>query len=362
MSNQTPYYVAFSHMLGIGPVTFTSLLNHFDSVKNAYKAPTEALEPLLGNTLLAKFDRFRTTFDLEKKLSEIAKKNIHIVTQESPDYPQSLLAISDPPICLYLKGNKTLFDHAKKLFFAVVGTRRPTEYGRQTANKLSGELAQNGFTIVSGMAIGIDAIAHWATLKSGGTTIAVLGCGVDIVYPRENANLYSAIIEKGGAILSEFPPGMTVLPGLFVARNRIISGLSRGVLVIEGTEKSGTLITARYAAEQGRDVFATPAPITSLLSQAPNILLKQGAKLVTSTLDILQEYNREVTEDNFQKVLQSLDNNTRLVAEPLLLEPQTADEIAKATRVDIATILNQLTILEIRGIVAKNSDGDYYLK
>src|SRR3989338_348038 len=164
-------------------------------------------------------------------------------------------------------------------FFAIVGTRKPTSYGIQVARKFAYELTEAGFIIVSGMAMGIDTVAHQAALDAGGKTVAVLGCGVNIIYPAINYQLYHNIIKSGGAVISEFPPDQTVLKGLFISRNRIISGLSKGVLIAEGGEFSGALITAKYAGIQGKDVFAVPSSINSEMASAPNLLIKQGAKI-----------------------------------------------------------------------------------
>ena len=210
---------------------------------------------------------------------------------DSEDYPESLKNISDPPICLYVKGNIDLFQArhqnpdlvgtAKNLvssldpiFFAIVGTRKPTSYGVQVAKKFAYELTEAGFVIVSGMAMGIDTVAHQAALDAGGRTVAVLGCGVNIIYPAANRSLYENIIKNGGAVISEFPPNQMVLKGLFISRNRIISGLSKGVLIAEGLQDSGALITARFAGEQGKEIFAPPGPITSEMSTS---ILPQGA-------------------------------------------------------------------------------------
>ena len=202
-------------------------------------------------------------------------------------YPRLLSEIPDPPEVLYVRGKGSKINLEKTI--AVVGTRNITSYGREVTQKLVRELVKNGFTIVSGMALGVDTVAHETAIAEGGKTIAVLGCGIDIIYPSRNARLYRDIIFRNGAIVSEIPPGVWTDSKRFVTRNRIISGLSLGVLVIEGTEKSGTLITAKYALDQGRDVFAVPGPITSELSRAASILLKNGAKLVESADDILEE-------------------------------------------------------------------------
>lgn len=212
---------------------------------------------------------------------------IATVFLRDPRYPRLLREISDPPALLYVRGRGTKINLEKTI--AVVGTRHVTGYGRAITIKLVTELAARGYTIVSGLAYGVDTVAHQAAITAGGKTIAVLGCGIDIIAPASNAKLYWDIVEGHGAVVSEIPPGVRTDKKRFVTRNRIISGLSLGVVVIEGGDKSGTLITARYAADQGREVFAVPGPLTSPYSRAPSILLKNGAKLVESADDIIEE-------------------------------------------------------------------------
>lgn len=215
--------------------------------------------------------------------------NIPIVVCKISDskYPRLLKEIPDPPAVLYVRGRGTKINLEKTI--AVVGTRHVTPYGEQMTKKLTTDLVKNGFTIVSGLAYGVDAIAHSAAIAAGGKTIAVLGCGIDIIAPPGNTDLYWHIVRGNGAVVSEIPLGVRTTKKKFVTRNRIISGLSLGVVVIEGARKSGTLITARYAAEQGREVFAVPGPVTSEYSGAASYLLKNGAKLVESASDILEE-------------------------------------------------------------------------
>lgn len=213
--------------------------------------------------------------------------NIVALKLSDPTYPKLLREILDPPKVLYVRGSGTKINLDKTI--AVVGTRQVTPYGRKVTKKLVEELVGHGFTIVSGMAIGVDTVAHETTIETGGKTIAVLGCGIDIIAPASNANLYWEIISGHGAIVSEMPLGVRPDKKRFVTRNRIISGLSLGVVVTEGDEHSGALITAKYALEQGREVFAVPGPITSIYSRAPAILLQNGAKLVESASDIIEE-------------------------------------------------------------------------
>ncbi len=247
-------------------------------------------------------------------------------------------------------------------FFAIVGTRKPTSYGIQVARKFAYELTEAGFVIISGMAMGIDTVAHQAALDAGGKTIAVLGCGVNIIYPVSNRGLYENIIKTGGAVLSEFPPNQTVLKGLFISRNRIISGLSRGVLIAEGLKDSGALITARCAGEQGKEVFAPPSPITSDMSQAPNFLLKQGAKLVTSIEDIMEEFDMKITPRKKEDIRKNLTEIGKLIFDILSKNPQTVDDLAIGLSKTVPEILNAISVMEIEGIVEKNQEKKYQIK
>lgn len=363
-SKNLPYYIGFSHHLGIGPMKFAALLNHFGNPKDSYTAPQDKLREIIGEDAARKFVDFRDGFDSEKKLDEIQKKGIVIITQEDLLYPDRLRHIPDPPICLYIKGHVDAlkkFSDGKTLAIGIVGTRKPTSYGQQIARTFARDLASVGGVIVSGMALGIDTLAHQGVLSVGGMTIAILGCGVDIIYPPVNKKLY-ADIQKDGCIISEFPPGQTVHPGLFVARNRLISALSQGVVIVEGTDKSGALITARYAAQQGRDVFAPPAPITSVQSAAPNILLKEGATLVTSAADILSEYNINIVSRQKARALDGLDAEAKAIVDTLASEPCLADDLADTLGVSVSHLANKLSLLEIEGVIEKNQDGKFQLK
>ncbi len=360
MGDRVLYYIGFSYCLGIGPLRFKALINHFQSVEKAYKAEREELELVIGKNLATNFIQFRQRFDPVKKLKEIKDKNIQVLCFDDPSYPSRLKNISDPPICLYTKGEVKNFN--QDYLLAIIGTRKPSFYGQQIAKKFSYELTRAGFVIVSGMAIGIDTIAHQNCLEADGKTIAVLGCGVDIIYPSVNTKLYREIIKKGGLIISEFPPGHTVLKGLFIARNRLISGLAKGVLVVEGAKDSGALITADYAAQQGREVFAPPGPLTSKMSEAPNILLKQGAKLVTSVADILEEFNLRVVSKKREELQHQLNKQEKLVFEALLSEAKSADDLAILAKMSVDKVLNILSILEIGGLIEKNNEGKYQIK
>lgn len=348
--------------MGIGPMRFNALLNQFGNVERAYKADKKELRELFGGVTIENFIQFRSEFNPQEKLKEFKQKKITVLTREDKRFPRQLKEISDPPICLYVKGDIKRFDFAKDHFISVVGTRKPTSYGQQITRKLVAGLADAGFVIVSGMAMGIDTIAHQTALDWQTKTIAILGCGVDIIYPPINQKLYMKIVNGGGVVISEFPPGMTSLRGLFIARNRLISGLATGVLVVEGGEDSGALVTAKHAAEQGKEVFAPPAPITSDMSAAPNILLKQGAKVVTTVEDIFQEMNLQIFPKRQQEILADLDDEEKKIMELLQREPYLSDQLVAETKLSINLILRKLSQLELKGKVEKNNEGKYQIR
>lgn len=357
------YYLAFSHCYGIGPMRYKKLMEVFGTLRTAYEAKQQDLIPILGLKIATDFCRFRSNFDLEKKLLELKQKEIAIISQIDSRYPPQLLELTDAPICLYIKGKIELYDWKNMMLLAVVGTRQPTAYGSQLAKKFSYELAQAGVTVISGMALGVDALAHDGAVQGKGKTIAVLGCGVDMINPPSNRWIYEKILKNDGLIISEFPPGHLVMKGLFVARNRIISGISAGVLVIEGTKDSGALITARYAAEQGREVFAVPGPISSSLSAAPNSLLKQGAALVSETQDLLNNFGTKINKlNNKSYSSQKLTEIENIIIKLLEKEAMLIDEIIIKTQLDALIISQQLSGLEIKGIIEKAGNGKYQMK
>lgn len=353
------YCIGFSHFFGIGPLHFKSLLSVFGSAKQAYSAASADLEKVIGVSLARRFVDYRQHTNLTHLDEEIRKKRIRVLIQTGEHYPESLKALSDPPVCLYVKGESALLRDTANLF-AVVGTRNPTAYGAQLARHFAYALAEHGFTIVSGMALGIDALAHRGALDAKGKTIAVLGCGVDLIYPPSHRSLYEQILSTGGAIISEFPPGHTVRRGLFIVRNRLISGLSQGLLVIEGTDRSGTLTTARYAADQGKPVFAPPAPITSIVSQAPNLLLKQGAVLVTDVDDILHEFGmRKHKRIGFDT--NRLSAEEKQIVALLQKEDCSIDDIVARLCLGLSVVAPTLSRLEIQNMVEKDDAGRYRL-
>jgi DNA processing protein len=289
MEEEKKYWVAFSVFPGIGPVRFRLLTDYFGSARKAWGATIHELESIgLGQTLIASFCAFRERFPIDGYLDQLHQERISVLTLRDTHYPDLLRQIADAPFLLYVKGKRGTEPINVRRTIGVVGTRKMTGYGREVTRQIVGGLVDHGYTIVSGMALGVDAVAHETALAQGGSTIAVLGCGVNVIAPSGNARLYHDIVASGrGAVVSEMPLGLYPDKGLFVARNRIISGLSRGIVITEGAVNSGTMITARFAADQGRDVFAVPGHIDGPMSQGPMQLIKNGAQLVASARDIL---------------------------------------------------------------------------
>jgi DNA processing protein len=280
------YWLALKLVPGLGTRTSGKLLDRFRTPQAVFRASRTELEGAGLSGAIAQSIASGCTFeeaaDQQQKMQACGAVT---VTLSDPRYPQLLREIFDPPFLLFARGRVELLN---TLGLGVVGTRRPTPYGLAVAERLSGDLAHAGLTIVSGMARGIDAAAHKGALAQGGDTVAVLGCGVDVVYPQENKKLASDIASKG-LIISEFPMGTVAFPQNFPIRNRIVSGISVGVLVVEGAQYSGSAITAKLAIDQGREVFAVPGSITSKLSWGPNLLIKQGARLVQDWNDVVAE-------------------------------------------------------------------------
>ncbi|WMJ76125.1 MULTISPECIES: DNA-processing protein DprA [unclassified Sedimentibacter] len=297
----------------------------------------------------------------EMLLIKLKEQNIGIVTVYDKYYPEKLRHMDGSPYILYYKGR---LDRINDLSIAVVGSRKATAYGKWVTEKLTGELSELGINIISGLAIGIDSIAHRTSLKSNANTFGVIGCGIDVVYPRINERLYLEIAEKGGAVLTEYPLGMQPLPNNFHARNRIISGLSDGVLVIEAREKSGTLITAGHAANQGREIFAVPGGIDSLYSKGTNALIKDGAKITTSIDDIIEEIP-ELRERINKK--QSCDNclsftsNEITIINSLKLGGKTLDALSEETQIGTGELLGLITLLEMKGAVRRVSGNKFII-
>jgi DNA processing protein len=287
----TEFWLGLTKLEGLGVRGAHRVVEHFGSPQAAYMASLTELESCgiparVAQSIFAQAGLKEAARDLEAS----AKAGCQVVAYSSDDYPPLLKQIPDPPLVLYVRGDaKVLSRYA----VAIVGTRRPTAYGGQVAQRLARDLAQRQLVIVSGLARGIDSAAHRGAIEAKGKTVAVLGSGIDVIYPRENKRLAEQVVESG-ALISEFPPGTSPAPENFPIRNRTISGLSLGVVVVEAAEYSGSLITARLAVEQNREVFAVPGNITSAQSFGPNHLIKQGAKLVDEWMDVLEEFPAEI--------------------------------------------------------------------
>src|ERR1043166_9292158 len=285
--NEHARWIALSRVKGLGCVSFRKLAAHFADPTRALSAPASELArvPDLDSDVIHSLRNFAEWKDVDEELRRIERSGAKLITFGDFDYPARLRNIADPPPVLYVKGEIQSIDDKA---VAIVGSRSASDYGRRVARDLCRGLVSLGFTVVSGMALGIDGVAHETALNSGGRTIAVLGCGVDRVYPPNHAALYRRISE-GGAVISELPIGTKPMAFNFPARNRLISGLSLGVVVVEATEKSGSLITARLALEQGREVFAVPGEVGAARSRGSHRLIRQGAKLVETVEDVIEE-------------------------------------------------------------------------
>jgi DNA processing protein len=280
------FWFALKSVPQVGNVTFLRLISHFGSPQQVLEATARELAQVRGVSAAAQASLIRHDWRpfAELECERLAAAGARVVDILSERYPRPLMEIPDPPPFLYVKGELKGSEPA----VGIVGSRRATQYGLSTATRLARDLACCGVTVVSGLARGIDTAAHWGALKAGGRSLAVLGCGIDVIYPPENGKLFEAL-STGGALISEFPLGTEPLAENFPRRNRIISALSRGILVVEAGEKSGSLITARFALEQGREVFAVPGNVNADGSRGANALIKEGAKLVQGVQDILEE-------------------------------------------------------------------------
>jgi len=352
--------LGFSLSTGVGPMTFAKLVEKFTSPSSAFFAPAILLQPFFRQQkYFDAFISFRSHYDPEKELKKLAEKNVWAMTQYHKDYPEQLKNINDPPITLFGKGDRNIINLSRDICIGIVGTRRPTPYGIHVAEELGRACAAGGMVIVSGMASGIDTLSHKAAIAEEGRTIAVQGTGIDMIYPPENKELHERILKHYGIVISEYPPGFGISRGLFVLRNRIIVGLSKAVIIVEGGEHSGSLITARYAAENGRDVYAVPGQITSEMSIGPHILLREGAHILTSPKELLQEFG--IQGERFISVQKPTDliGNEKNIYDLLSVKKYYADEIGKKTELPVSDVLPILSLLEVRGIIEKCNDGRF---
>lgn len=360
-SENTKYLIALSHFLKFGPVKIKRLRKYFPDFKTVFSASVnELIKAGIDEKLALEFISKRHLVPIDKILEQLQRENIGVISIGHKQYPKLLAEIYDPPEILYYRGN---LDHLTNFNIAVVGSRKYTGYGAQITEAIVKDLVHHGLTIVSGLALGIDAVAHHATIRENGCTIAVLGTGLNnrAIYPAANKNLSDKIIAGGGLIFSEFPLNAPPLKHHFPQRNRIVAGLSLGTLVVEAAEKSGALITSKYALDQNREVFAVPGNIYSLVSIGPNNLIKQGAKAVTSADDIIEALNIENVPAKIasQKIIANTPEE-QLIITHLNHEPLHINDIIRISNLSTSVASSTLVIMEIKGLV-RNIGGMKYV-
>lgn len=352
--------LALSFIDGVGPATTGRLLSAFKSPEDIFLAGLSELADVgeISASRARKIREFDAWDLVDREIENAGRQDIRIITLFDKEYPEALSHIDNAPAILYLKGRLIAED---TFALAVVGSRIMSEYGRKIASDLSYELALSGLTIVSGMARGIDTLSHAGALKAGGRSIAVLGCGLDVCYPPENKDLMNAIC-RSGCVLSEFPLGTRPDRGNFPRRNRLISGLSMGVLVVEATARSGSLITARFALEQGKEIFAVPGNITSITSEGTNTLIKLGAKPVQSAEDVLEEMSpkikgllRSVKTAVSAAGRLEINDEEKAICNILGSDSKHIDNIARELGIPAARLSGLLLGLEMKGIVRQTA-------
>ena len=363
--NEDIYLMWLTLIEGIGAKKSKYLLECFESGENVFRASKNDLKSAQGLTEknINKILESQSDALIEKYLNRMEMYNVNFISIKNDNYPKLLKNIFDPPIGLYVQGE---LPKQNLLKLAVIGSRRCSEYGLSVANRMACDLSRNNAVIVSGMARGIDTQAHLGAIKANGKTIAVLGCGLDICYPPENRQLKENI-SKSGCVISEYPLGTKPLASNFPVRNRIISGICEGVVIIEAGEKSGTLITVNQALEQGREVFALPGQVTSRFSYGTNELIKEGATPITNYKDILNEfYEREKSEITIEKITKkeeikqpSLASEEKLVYDCISFEPINIENLMAKTGSELSTLQYILTILEMNGLIVKLSGQRY---
>jgi len=358
-SKDIKYRVGFSLIPGIGRVRFSQLESFFDSLEDAWQAsPFDLKQAGLDKGVVRAITAWRPKISLEDEMEKLERYRVKVLTWHDADYPSRLKEIYDYPPILYVRGTLLPED---EWCLAVVGTRRASVYGKQVTEEIATDLARSKITIVSGLAKGIDSVAHNAALEAGGRTIAIFACGLDIVYPAENANLARRIMQQG-AIISEYPLGTKPRADNFPRRNRIMSGMSLGVLAVEAGESSGALITAHMALEQNREVFAIPGSILSPVSRGTNRLIQEGAKLVRGYTDILEELNLTAVAHQIEmkEIIPASDTESQLMKQ-LSAEPTHIDEVCRSSGLPISAVSSTLAMMEIKGLVKQVGAMNYVL-
>ncbi len=363
------YQYWLANLPRIGPRKTEMLLRIFGSVETVFHASKEELEKtifeknlsegtIILNTDIETLVQQRDLKKAQEEYTRLIEKGISFITKEDDCYPEKLKQIYDAPYAIYVKGN---LPSKNRKALAIVGARNCSSYGKEMARYIAGAVAKEGISIISGLARGIDSFAHEGALAEDGITYGILGCGIDICYPQENIKLYRNMQQKGG-IISEYAPGVKPLPSNFPMRNRIISGLCDGILVIEAKKKSGSLITVDMGLEQGKEIYALPGRTVDIMSEGCNNLIKMGAKLVTSPKDILEDFISEYSEKPFvkNKVVMQSEQEERVYA-CLNTEQKHIEEIALLTRLPVEQLMELLLVLELRGVI-KQTRKNYYSK
>ncbi|MBI2055863.1 MAG: DNA-protecting protein DprA [Candidatus Sungbacteria bacterium] len=357
MTTDIKFLHAFNTIPGIGPATLRTLKSYFGSFEAAWHATPSGLKEALSEARAERIIAWKKpSLNPDKEMESLIRAQISFIHENDPQYPAPLKEIPQPPVVLYMQGKLP-----ENQCIAVVGTRRPTTYGRETAEVFTRACAEAGLGIVSGLAIGIDTVAHLTTLDIKGKTVAVLGSGIDrdTIFPQENRMLARKIVESGGAVLSEYAPKTPAVKEHFPQRNRIVSGLSRGVLVIEARERSGALITAHFALEHNREVFAVPGSIFSPTSKGPHLLIQQGAKLVIEPKDLLDELGLSYTQS--ERMSREPQNEVDQIIITFLEEPLSFDAIKERSGLESSVINAAISRLELNGYI-RNLGQDTYQK
>ena len=353
------YWIGFNKVTGIGAARLRALLDYFGDLETAWTAHTHDLQQAgLDRRSLANLLNARDQLDLDAEVERLRRMQVQVLTWDDPDYPPNLRQIYNAPPVLYVRG---CIEERDEWAVAIVGTRRASVYGKEAARMIGAGLARAGVTIVSGLARGIDTVAHRACLDAGGRTIAVLGSGVDVIYPAQNARLAAEIMERG-ALVSEYALGIRPEARNFPPRNRIISGLTLGTVVVEADVGSGARITSDFAAEQGREVFAVPGSIFARGSRGTNELIQQGAKMVCNVSDVLEELNLTMVSEQAQARAVIPENETEAVLlEHLSAEPIHVDRLGRAVQLPIAQVSSTLALMELKGMVRQVGGMSYVL-
>lgn len=360
--SDTKYWVGFTLIPGIGRARLSRLKQYFGEMERAWQASATELEIAgLDNRSIESIMERRSKISLDAEMEKLERYKVTVLIWQDEAYPSRLKEIYDSPPVLYIRGR---FAPEDDWSLAVVGTRRPTYYGREVTEQIVGDLARNRITIVSGLAKGIDATAHRAALDSGGRSIAVFGCGLDTVYPRDHVKLARDVMERG-ALVSEFPLGTPPRRENFPLRNRIMSGLSLGVMVVEAGKGSGALITTGHALEQNREVFAVPGSVLSAASRGTNRLIQEGAKLVLGANDILEELNltMAVQQVEVKELVPATKTESTIlqILRNLSPEPTHIDEVGHQSRLPIATVSSTLAMMELKGMVKQVGGMNYII-